>query len=278
VNVTAAVAALLGRYTALDPEVAGVIARIVAVVIALALLVVLYRILVGLVQRLLRPRPGLAAQSPLGQRSRTLGSLLVNVIRWVVAFIGLVVVLRELGVDVQAVLVSAGVVGLAVGLGAQSLIRDLITGIFLLFEGLIGVGDVVQVGSVTGTVESIGLRVTQLRQIDGALRVIPNGLLTEFTNLSAGWARVIVDVGVHGDVPVDRALAVLRQVGEDWAAATGVARDEPRSQGIMRFSGADLVLRLMVTVDPAERFDAEIELRRRIKEAFAREQWQPLGT
>ena len=108
-------------------------------------------------------------------RSRTLGSLLTSVVRWVLAFVVLVLVLGEVGVDVQAIVVSAGVLGLVIGLGAQALIRDLLTGIFLLFEGLVAVGDVIQVGAATGTVESIGLRVTKLRLQDGSLRIVPNG-------------------------------------------------------------------------------------------------------
>jgi moderate conductance mechanosensitive channel len=195
----------------------------------------------------------------------------------VFGFVALVVIFRELGIDVQAIVVSAGVVGLAVGLGAQTLIRDVITGVFLLFEGLISVGDSIQVGGFTGTVEAIGLRVTQLRMADGALHIVPNGGLTEFTNFSSGWARVMIDVAVPREVNVDRALEVMRRVGEEWARETGAALDAPRAQGIMRFSGGDVVLRLIVTVDPGHRADADAELRRRIKEAFDRERWSALG-
>jgi small-conductance mechanosensitive channel len=169
------------------------------------------------------------------------------------------------------------VLGLAIGFGAQALIRDIITGFFLLFEGLIRVGDVVQVGTSTGTVESIGLRVMTLRLDDGALRVIPNGQLSEFSTYSAGGARAVVDVPVARDVPLDRALALLEEVGTTWARETGAALDRPEVPGIMGFSGGDVVLRLAVRVAPERRLAAEAELRRRIKTAFDRQHWSPIG-
>ena len=150
--------------------------------LTLAILLVAYHVLQRLIDRLVQR---LAAHHHDTARSRTIGSLLTSVVRWTLAFVVLVLVLRELGIDVQAIVVSAGVLGIVVGLGAQALIRDLLTGIFLLFEGLVAVGDQVQVGGATGTVEAIGLRVTKLRLPDGALRIVPNGSLTEFTNLSA---------------------------------------------------------------------------------------------
>jgi small conductance mechanosensitive channel len=175
---------------------------------------------------------------------------------------------------VQGLVVSAGVVGVAIGLGAQSLIRDLIAGLFILFEGLIAVGDELEVGGHRGTVEAIGLRVTKLRQPDGSIRVVPNGALTDFVNLSSDWARAIIDVSVPRTVDVDRALGVLRRVGEEWARTAGSPVASAEAHGIMKLSGGEMVLRLMATVDPARRFDAETELRRRIKEAFDREGWQ----
>ncbi len=273
--------ALLERSVSLEPATAAVVTRLVGVGVTLLILVVLYRIAIRLitraVTRLIHDREAAGHAGHRIQRVRTLGSLLVNVTRWIAAFFVLVIVLKQLGIDLQALLVSAGLVGLAVGLGAQSLVRDIITGIFLLFEGLISVGDVIEIGDRRGIVESIGLRVTQLRMPDGARRVIPNGQFTEFANQSSEWARAIIDVGVSRDVDVNRALEVLASVGAEWASATGHALEIPEAQGIIKFSGSDVVLRLAVKVDPARRFAAEIELRRRIKEAFDREQWVLVG-
>jgi len=267
-------AEVLGQHTPLEPALAGLIARLVSIAVTLGLILIAYRVLLRVVARLLAGHDGDLER---GQRYRTVGPLLTNVIHWVIAFIALVIVLREFGIDVQALLVSAGVIGLAVGLGAQTLIKDVITGFFLLFEGLIGVGDIVEIGARSGTVEAIGLRVTRLRTRDGALHIIPNGQLTEFSNFTRGWAQAMVDVGLPHDVKVDRALAVLDRVGEDWARDTGAALAPPQTEGIVDFKGNTMVLRLVVKVDPTRRFETEADLRRRIKEAFDREAWAPVG-
>ncbi len=273
-NVEAEVAALVTRLIPIDPNAAPVVARAVTIVLTIVVLFIAYRFILRLLDRWLTPRPGEETSPFHLVRSRTLVSLLMNLTHWFFGFILLVTVLREMGVDVRALLVSAGVVGVAIGLGAQSLVKDVITGFFILFEGLIAVGDTVEAGAYRGTIESIGIRVTKLRLLDGALRVIPNGELTSFTNFSAGWARVIVDVAVSKDIPVDRALEVLRRVGAEWASATGAALETPEAQGIIKFSGDDMVLRLLAKVDPARRPEAEVELRRRIKDAFDRERWR----
>ena len=256
---------LFARFVTPDPDVAHVVSRLVSLTITLLALFLAYRVIVRVIERMLARREIGTA------RVRTLGSLLLNVTRWLLAFVVLVIVLTELGIDVRALLVSAGLVGVAVGFGAQTLIRDLISGLFLLFEGVVSVGDVLDVGGRTGTVEGIGLRVTRLRQEDGSLRVIPNGQLGDFVNLSAGWARTAIEVTVGRDVEVTRALAVLKRVAETWASETGTALESPETHGIMRITGGDVVLRLLVKLDPVRRSTAELELRRRIKDAFDRE-------
>ena len=261
---------------ALPPAAVAVLSRLVTVLVTVVVLLVTYALLTRFIERRVAPREGETVVSPRLHRLRTVSSLLTNVLRWVVAFVVVITVLRELGVDVQALVVSAGVLGLAVGFGAQSLVKDVITGMFLLFEGLIGLGDVVEVDGHEGTVEAIGLRVTKLRAFDGSLRVVPNGQLAAFTNRSRGWARAVVEVTLPREVPVDAALAVLTRVAEDWAGESGAALDPPQTQGIIRFSGAEPVLRVVAKIDSDKRLEAEYELRRRIKQAFDREQW-PIG-
>jgi len=270
--VTAALEGLLTRWTALDGAVVHLIARLLAIGLTAVLLVLAYRLVVRLIARILRDRPG----RDVG-RLRTFATVLTSLARWVVGFVAAVIALRELGVDVLAILVSAGVLGLAIGFGAQSLIRDVITGFFLLFEDLIHVGDVVHVAAGTGTVDSIGLRVTTLRMDDGALRVIPNGQLTEFSTYGALGVRGAIDVPVSRDVPVDRAVALLEEVAGTWARESGAALDPPEVTGIIGFSGGDVILRLAVRVPPERRLAAEAELRRRIKQAFDRQHWSPIG-
>jgi small conductance mechanosensitive channel len=127
------------------------------------------------------------------------------------------------------------------------------------------------VGGQAGQVEAIGLRVTKLRMLNGALRVIPNGELTQFLNFNKGWARAVVDVSVADDTEVRRALQVLDGVGAAWARETKEALEPPQAQGILGFAEGQMTLRLLVKVPASRRFDVELELRRRIKEAFERE-------
>jgi small conductance mechanosensitive channel len=270
--VAAEFADFLARWTTLEPSTASLVARLLAVLVTVVLLLLGYRLLLGVVGRIVRAWPLRETA-----RLRTLSTVITSLVRWALGFVAAVVILRELGVDVLPIIVSAGVLGLAVGFGAQSLIRDVITGLFILVEGLLQVGDVVQIGTTMGTVESIGLRVTTVRTDDGALRVVPNGQITEFANYSAGGVRAVVDVPVSRDVPVDQALAVLTEVGEAWARESGVPLDRPQVPGIMGFSGGEVNLRVTVRVSASQRLAAEAELRRRIKEAFDRHHWSPIG-
>ena len=154
---------LAARALSLGEEAAHVLARIATIAG------------VVLVGWLLRPLAGATEHPARAQRAQTLGPLLTSAARYFMAFLVGVVILQQIGIDVRAVLVSAGVVGVAIGLGAQSLIRDVIMGFFILLENLVAVGDVIEVGPHTGVVESVGLRVTKLRKFSGELRIVPNG-------------------------------------------------------------------------------------------------------
>jgi len=264
------VAELIARLTHLEGPGVAILARLVAVAVTLLLAFAAYGVLGQLVERVLRRAAG-AAEPSSTQRVHTLAPLLKNLALYALSFVVGIVVLQEVGVDVRALAVSAGVLGLAVGFGAQSLIKDVITGFFILFEGLVRVGDVIEVGGHTGVVEAIGLRVTRLRLFNGAQRIVPNGDLTQFANYNRGWARAVVDVGVTYDTDVRRALEALERVGRDWATETGLGLDAPLAQGIVRFGETEVGLRLSVKVMPAGRADAESDLRRRIKEAFDRD-------
>jgi small conductance mechanosensitive channel len=262
-------ALLLGNALRLGVPASAALARIGTIVGALLLGWIAYRLVAGLIDRVLRPLEGAADYSARVQRARTLGPLMSNAARYLVAFIVGVVILQELGIDVRAVMVSAGVLGLAIGLGAQSLIRDVITGFFLLFENLVAVGDVVEVGPHVGVVESVGLRVTKLRKFSGELRIVPNGELTAFGHHTAGWARAVVDVGIGRDQDVGRALGVLEAAGAAFRDAhPGLVLEPPVAEGIVRFGESDLALRLHTRVDARQKGPLELELRRRVKEAF----------
>lgn len=260
---------LIGRALSLGEEGTSALARLITILGVLVLGWVAYHLVTGLIRRLLRPLEGATDYPARVQRARTLGPLMSSAARYLVAFLAGVVILEELGIDVRALIVSAGVVGLAIGLGAQSLIKDLITGFFILFENLVSVGDVIEVGSHAGVVESVGLRVTRIRKFSGELRIVPNGELTAFSHHSAAWARAVVEVGVGHDQDVARALRVLESVGRALREAHPAwVLEPPMAEGILRFGESDLLLRLHARVESGQKHPLELELRRRIKVAF----------
>jgi small conductance mechanosensitive channel len=229
-----------------------------------------YRLIAVLIGRLTRRVEGVTDSPSRLQRARTLNPLLTSLVRYLIGFVVAVVILQQIGIDVRTLIVSAGVAGLAIGLGAQSLIRDVVSGFFLLFENLVAVGDVVEVGPHTGVVESVGLRVTKVRKFSGELRIVPNGELSAFGLHTAGWARLVVEVSVDYEEDVGRALRVLGEVGRGLAEAhRATILEPPIAEGILRFGQAEAVLRLHARVSAAEKFPLELEARRRVKEAFA---------
>jgi small conductance mechanosensitive channel len=260
----------LARVGGLGPEGATTLARVLTILAALVLGWIAYRLAAGVIHRVLRPPlEGAANFTTRVQRARTLDPLLTNVTKYVVAFAVGLVVLQELGIDVRALVVSAGVVGLAISLGAQGLIRDVLTGFFLLFEGLLVVGDVIEVGPHTGVVESVGLRITRIRKFSGELRIVPNSDLTAFGHHSAGWGRALVEVGIPRDQDTEYALQVLDAVGRKFREThPDRVLEPPQAEGIVRFGDNDIVLRLHARVDATAREDLELELRRRVKDAL----------
>lgn len=240
---------------------------------AIALIIVGARVAIrlatALIRRVLAPRGDRLLDET---RARTLQPLIESLARYVIYFIALVMVLREINIDATAILASAGVVGLAIGFGAQNLIRDVLSGFFLLFEGLIRVGDVIAVGEHTGQVERIDIRTTQIRKLNGELWTIPNGQLQVFGNLNRDFMCALVEVGIAYEGDINRAMALMQRVGEEWVADhPGIALGPPEVQGIQQFRELELTIRLIIKVKPMEQWAAERELRKRIKLAFDRE-------
>jgi small conductance mechanosensitive channel len=206
------------------------------------------------------------------QRARTAASLVRNLGRALLTVIAVLMVLNQLGFNMSPLLASAGVLGLAVSFGSQSLVRDYVTGFFLQLENQFALGDVIRIGTVEGAVENITLRLVYLRDATGALHIIPNGQITQVTNLTRSWGRVAIDV----DVPwrdADRAAEAVRRAAEELGADPAWADallDPPRVMGIERIAGGIVTLRTVSRVDPYRRDDVARDLRRRIKEALDR--------
>jgi small-conductance mechanosensitive channel len=206
------------------------------------------------------------------QRTRALGSVLRSIASATVFTIAAMLILGEIGLDLGPLLASAGIAGLAVGFGAQNLVKDFIAGLFMLLEDQYGVGDTVDVGEVTGTVEAVGLRITTLRDGSGVLWYVRNGEIVRVGNKSQGWALIIVDIPV-GFVAVDQATQVLRDAAAELAKDPQFADDilaPPEVLGVEQITADGAVLRTTVkTISTAHALVGR-ELRGRLTDALER--------
>lgn len=204
------------------------------------------------------------------QRARTAAQLFRNMARAILLIITALLVVGQLGFNISPLIASAGVLGLAISFGSQSLARDFVTGFFLQLEHQFALGDVIRIGAVEGTVENITLRLIYLRDATGALHIIPNGQILQVTNLTRAWGRVFVDVEVawkDADRASEAVVRAAEELGQDLAWADALL-DPPRLTGIEKLSGGAVTLRTVVRVDPYRRDDVARDLRRRIKLAL----------
>lgn len=248
-----------------------VLILLIAVIGRALLLVSVRRVVSGVVSGVKSEAKAVAedAESPLVkarvvQRTKTIGSVLSNFITWGIALITLTMLLNELGVQVGALIAGAGILGAAVGFGAQSLVRDLISGLFIVFEDQYGVGDVVDLGEVKGAIEAVGLRVTQVRDVEGTLWYVRNGEIARVGNKSQGFSRVIVDLSFDTSVDIEKAKKAM------LAAAGSVTKSKDVGAlligsaevwGIQAISGDSLVIRLVQQVSPKAVDDVAREIR-----------------
>jgi small-conductance mechanosensitive channel len=191
----------------------------------------------------------------------------------IVSLLAGLLILSELGVSVAPLLGAAGVAGLAVGFGAQSLVKDYFTGFFLLIEDQIRQGDVIKLGDHAGLVEEVTLRYVQLRDYDGHVHFVPNGTITSVVNLGRGHAQAVVDVGVGYGADVDKAMDVMREVaGQMRSDPVHVGRilDDLEVAGVERWADSAVVIRARFRVAPLEQWTVRRDFLRRLKLAFDR--------
>lgn len=207
-----------------------------------------------------------------GRNTKTIAPVVGGLVKFVILGTGFITALSEVGIDIKTVLAGAGVVGLAIGFGAQAFVKDLFSGFFLIFDGVLQVGDIVKIDHVDGEVVSVGLRMTQIRSFNGRLWYVPNGNIATVANDTRGWFRAIVNVGVSYGSDARRALEVLNEIGEKFAAENPeIITEKPFAQGLMSLDDSGIGLRLVASVRIPHQWEAERELRLRVKEAFERE-------
>lgn len=204
-----------------------------------------------------------------GKRTDTLSTLCTSILRYSVYFIALVTILKStFNIDATTIITAAGVGGLAIGFGAQSLVKDVITGFFILLEDQFSVGDSVTIDGMTGNVEEMGLRITKLRHFSGDLYIIPNSEIKKVTNHTRGNKTAIVDVAVAYEEQLDRAFKVLNKVCEDTAKDFETIVEGPTLLGVMNFGELGVMMRIQAKTLPGAQWELEREIRKRVKEAF----------
>lgn len=201
-------------------------------------------------------------------RALTLKSLIANIFSYALIFVFIVMVFELFGVDATALLAGAGVIGLAIGFGAQGLVSDIVTGFFLLLEKQIDVGDYVTTGGFSGIVESVGLRTTQIRGFDGTLHYVPNREITSLSNHSRGNMRALVDIGISYDDNIDKAIEVLQATCDRIAAEDDNIIEGPNVLGVQTLGASDVVIRIIGKTKNGEQWGVERNLRKVLKEAL----------
>lgn len=205
------------------------------------------------------------------QRTRTLGAVLRSIVSVTVYSVAVMMSLGEFDVNLGPLIAGAGILGVAVGFGAQSLVKDFLSGVFMLLEDQYGVGDVIDVGETTGVVEEVKLRSTQIRDINGTLWHIPNGSIPRVANMSQDWGRVVLDVDVAYDTDIPAAVSVIKRVADSvWNEQLQNATiiEEPAILGVQSLGENSVTIRLMAKTEPGEHWAASRELRARIKGAL----------
>jgi small-conductance mechanosensitive channel len=251
--------------------------KILFVILMASVVIRIFRAIVGKMASLQEKRlpSGIRAQ-----QVRTLAAVINSVGVFVVVFVSALMILGTLGLNLGPLLASAGIVGLAIGFGAQTLVKDVINGFFILLENQYDVGDTVRIAGVKGTVENMSLRHTTLRDEDGTIHIVPNSAILIVSNTTRDWSQLTLKVVVAYSEPSDRIVALLKQLGEEIRHDPAYADDivsEIQVPGIDRIGNGEAEYLMLIKTRPSKQYGVSRELRRRIKECFHTNNIQTAG-
>lgn len=248
-----------------------VFGSLITIAVLLFVAILLSEVVNELVERYLQRRQNLWQDAARSARMRTLLPLMRNAFRVVLVVMVTLIVLSELGINIAPLLAGAGVVGLAIGFGAQTLVKDVITGVFILAEDTIAVGDVVDLGGHSGVVEAMTIRSIRLRDHTGAVHTIPFSAVSTVMNMTRDYGYAVFDIGIAYSEDLDKVVALLRELGDQLRADRAFARDirEPiEVSGITRFADASVIIRARIRTAPGKQWNIEREFNRRLKRLF----------
>ncbi|WP_432662031.1 mechanosensitive ion channel family protein [Wukongibacter baidiensis] len=204
-------------------------------------------------------------------RMSTAKGILKSISRYTIYFIAITPILAEVNIDIKGLVAAAGIGGLAIGFGAQNLVRDIITGFFILFEDQFTVGDYIEIDGKTGVVEEMALRITKIRDFSGDLHIIPNGVISKVTNRCRGNMRAKVDMSIAYEENIERAIEVLNKASEEIKKESDDIIEGPLVLGVTNFGESDVVITTIAKVKPMAQWGVERIMRKKYKEIFDKE-------
>lgn len=241
----------------------------IALILLLAFLLIrLLHAVAGKIVDIQRKRSATGARS---QQIRTVAGVINSVGVFVILFVAILMVLERLGLNLGPLLASAGIAGLAIGFGAQTLVKDVINGFFILLENQYDVGDIIRIAGVRGTVEAMSMRSTVLRDDDGTVHIVPNSEIHIVSNTTRDWSQFTLRVVVAYEEPSERIIGLLKEIGEEIRQDPAYADDfagDIQIPGIDRVGNGEAEYLVLVKTRPTKQFPVSRELRRRIKESF----------
>jgi moderate conductance mechanosensitive channel len=238
------------------------------IVVKLIAIVILSSLVIRIGKAAIRNIFKVRTKSPLRtseRRENTLMKLLENILTYAISFMAILMILSTLTIDVKALLAGAGIVGLAVGFGAQNLVKDIITGFFIIFEDQFSVGDQVRIGTFEGNVQEIGLRTTKLKSWTGELHIIPNGSIVQVTNFSLHNSKASIDISIANESDLTRIEQAIRQFLETLPAKYEDLVKTPELLGVQNFSTTEVILRIAIETKPLRQLSVSRLIRKELK-------------
>ncbi len=264
------VVVLIDEYLRTESGDLNIYGKIIAIVFIILSIKIILSVINKIIDRTLRDKKQ-TNYFINNKRANTIGILLKKLVKYILYFIGTLTILDMFGIKTTSILATAGVGGLAIGFGAQSLVRDVITGFFIILEDQFSVGDYIKISSFEGVVEELGMRVTKLRDFSGELHIIPNGEIHVVTNRTRGAMRALVSVGIAYDEDIDKAIRVIERVSKEIRDTNELILDGPTVLGVTSLGPSSIVINVVAKTEPMEQWGVERELRKKIKEAFDKE-------
>lgn len=255
------------NISANDDKIIGYIGMVIEIIIILIMTKVLLKILSSLIHKFFE-RQKISKFGFNERKADTLSALLKNILRYVLYFVALMWIFETIGFKLKTVLAFTSIAGVAVGFGAQSLVKDVITGFFILFEDQFAVGDYVTIEGMSGTVEVLGLRITKIRDFSGDLHIIPNGSISKVTNKSRGEMSAVVEVVIDYEEDVDNVIDIIKGVSENMKNDFEDILSGPDVLGITKMGPEGIVIKIVAKTVAMKQGTIEMEFRRRIKHEF----------